>query len=94
MDFPWGNAAKLIVASLVGLAASHSHSSINIANYKQEDIITRDVCIIGGGSTGTYSAVRLGDFNKSVIVVEINKWSAVSWALRLQRVVLQGLFAS
>lgn len=71
MGFPWGNAARLIVASLVGLAASHSHSVISIANYKQEDIITRDVCIIGGGSTGTYSAVRLGDFNKSVIVVEM-----------------------
>ena len=71
MCFPWGNATKLIVASLVGLAASHSYSSISITNYKQGDIITRDVCIIGGGSTGTYSAVRLGDFNKSVIVVEM-----------------------
>jgi hypothetical protein len=71
MGFTWGNAAKLIVASLVGLAASLPHSSTNVANYKPEDIITRDVCIIGGGSTGTYSAVRLGDFNKSVVVVEM-----------------------
>ena len=38
--------------------------------YKPEDIITRDVCIIGGGSTGTYSAIRLRDMGKSVVVVE------------------------
>ncbi|OCK84768.1 FAD dependent oxidoreductase [Lepidopterella palustris CBS 459.81] len=40
-------------------------------DWKPQDIITRDVCIIGGGATGTYSAVRLRqDMNKSVIVVE------------------------
>lgn len=39
-------------------------------DYKPKDIITRDVCIIGGGSTGTYSATRLHDMGKSVVVVE------------------------
>lgn len=38
--------------------------------YNPKDIITRDVCIIGGGSTGTYSAIRLRDMGKSVVVVE------------------------
>ncbi|CRG91727.1 hypothetical protein PISL3812_08779 [Talaromyces islandicus] len=32
--------------------------------------ITRDVAVIGGGAGGTYAAVRLGDYNKSVVVVE------------------------
>jgi hypothetical protein len=33
-------------------------------------VIERDVCVIGGGSAGTYTAVRLGDFGKSVVLVE------------------------
>jgi hypothetical protein len=32
--------------------------------------VERDVCIIGGGSAGTYTAVRLGDLGKSVLLVE------------------------
>jgi hypothetical protein len=32
--------------------------------------IVRDVCIIGGGSAGTYTAIRLRDLGKSVAVVE------------------------
>ncbi|KAK2467487.1 hypothetical protein APHAL10511_000342 [Amanita phalloides] len=34
------------------------------------DVIYRDVCIIGGGSAGTYTAVRLSDLGQSVVVVE------------------------
>ncbi|OJJ32699.1 hypothetical protein ASPWEDRAFT_743519 [Aspergillus wentii DTO 134E9] len=34
------------------------------------DTITRDVCIIGGGSTGTYAAIQLKDQKQSVVVVE------------------------
>ena len=33
-------------------------------------VIRRDVCVIGGGSAGTYAAVRLGDLGASVVVVE------------------------
>ena len=33
-------------------------------------MIRRDVCVIGGGSAGTYTAVRLGDLGRSVVVVE------------------------
>ncbi|KAE9372618.1 FAD/NAD(P)-binding domain-containing protein [Stipitochalara longipes BDJ] len=40
-------------------------------NFSAADTITVDVCIVGGGSTGTYSAVRLSqDLGKSVIVIE------------------------
>ena len=35
-----------------------------------DDIIIRDVCVIGGGSSGTYTATRLRDSNKSVVVLE------------------------
>jgi NAD(P)-binding Rossmann-like domain len=39
--------------------------------FSAADTIIRDVCIIGGGSTGTYAAVRLRqDLGKSVVVVE------------------------
>lgn len=34
------------------------------------EIITRDVCIIGGGSSGTYAAVQLRKAGKSIVVVE------------------------
>jgi hypothetical protein len=32
--------------------------------------IVRDVCVIGGGSSGTYAAVRLRNLGKSVVVLE------------------------
>ncbi|KAK1450550.1 FAD dependent oxidoreductase [Colletotrichum melonis] len=38
--------------------------------FKPEDIIQRDVLVVGGGATGTYAAVRLRDQNKTVAVVE------------------------
>ena len=37
---------------------------------KGKDIVSRDICIVGGGSAGTYAAIRLLDMNKTVIVVE------------------------
>jgi hypothetical protein len=33
-------------------------------------VIRRDVCVVGGGSSGTYTAVRLRDLGRSVVVVE------------------------
>jgi phytoene dehydrogenase-like protein len=39
-------------------------------DWKPEDIITRDVAIIGGGASGTYAAVRIRDMNQSVVIVE------------------------
>jgi hypothetical protein len=33
-------------------------------------VIRRDVCVLGGGSSGTYAAVRLRDLGRSVAVVE------------------------
>ncbi|MGK5683515.1 FAD-dependent oxidoreductase [Actinoplanes sp. URMC 104] len=33
-------------------------------------VVKRDVCVLGGGSAGTYAAVRLRDLGRSVVVVE------------------------
>lgn len=33
-------------------------------------VIERDVCVVGGGSSGTYTAVRLRDEGRSVVVIE------------------------
>lgn len=44
--------------------------NFNTTAYPDSAIITRDICIIGGGSTGTYSAVRLSDSGKTVVVIE------------------------
>ena len=49
---------------------SLTKAAIDPAAFPASSIITRDVCIIGGGSTGTYSAIRLSDSGKSVVVVE------------------------
>jgi hypothetical protein len=46
------------------------NASINTADFSPDDIITRDVCIIGGGASGTYRAIQLHDQGKSVIIVE------------------------
>lgn len=52
-----------------GVAVSPSPEIDGLFNQDVE-FITRDVCIIGGGSTGTYAAIRLKDSGKSVAVVE------------------------
>lgn len=38
--------------------------------YAPEDVLRRDVAIIGGGSTGVYAAVGLRERGKSVAVIE------------------------
>jgi hypothetical protein len=55
----------------VGLLSVSHAIPLYKRDFAAQDIITRDVCIIGGGATGTYSAVRLReDFNKSIVIVE------------------------
>lgn len=34
------------------------------------EVLQRDVCIIGGGASGTYAAVRLQQMGKSVALIE------------------------
>ncbi|KAL2830472.1 hypothetical protein BDW59DRAFT_17986 [Aspergillus cavernicola] len=40
------------------------------AAFPPEDVITRDVCIVGGGATGTYAAVQLVERGHSIVIVE------------------------
>lgn len=48
-----------------------SNISLEVADYAPEDVIVRDIAVIGGGASGTYAAVRLQqDLNRSVILVE------------------------
>lgn len=42
----------------------------SFTSFPPSDIIERDVVVIGGGSSGAYTAVRLRDSGKSVIIVE------------------------
>ncbi|KAL4896549.1 hypothetical protein BDV59DRAFT_210178 [Aspergillus ambiguus] len=44
--------------------------AIAAAGFAQKDIVTRDVCILGGGATGTYAAVQLRAKGHSVALVE------------------------
>lgn len=45
--------------------------SFDVADYAPDDVIVRDVAIVGGGASGTFAAVRLQqDLNQSVAVVE------------------------
>ncbi|KAJ5586736.1 uncharacterized protein N7459_002501 [Penicillium hispanicum] len=56
------------IAGICHLAAAVS--ALSIPGFKAEDIITRDVCILGGGATGTYAAVQLREQGHSVALVE------------------------
>ncbi|KAI9769894.1 MAG: hypothetical protein M1839_003560 [Geoglossum umbratile] len=65
MGLIWKCALALIGASYVV-----AHSEPDDDDWAAGDVISRDVCVIGGGSSGTYAAIRLRDMNQSVVVVE------------------------
>ncbi|KAI9045048.1 FAD/NAD(P)-binding domain-containing protein [Aspergillus affinis] len=39
-------------------------------SYDRDDVVTRDIVVVGGGSTGTYAAINLLDLGQKVVVVE------------------------
>ncbi|WP_034262779.1 NAD(P)/FAD-dependent oxidoreductase [Actinospica robiniae] len=51
-------------------AAAHAAQDPAAGTSGARRVIERDVVVIGGGSAGTYTAVRLTDLGKSVVVVE------------------------
>ena len=59
----------VFLAAILPLASA-SFFTINGVQYKVDQIITKDIAIVGGGSSGTYSAVQLKDLGKSVVVIE------------------------
>jgi hypothetical protein len=60
-------AAGSATASLGPSGAAAAAGTIDATGAR---VIRRDVCVIGGGSAGTYAAVRLRDLGRSVAVVE------------------------
>jgi hypothetical protein len=56
-----GTGAAVTAASLGGTTSAKAAAG---------EVIEREVCIIGGGAAGTYTAVRLRDLGQSVVVVE------------------------
>lgn len=59
------------LGALLALAGATAPAvSFDNKDYAATHIIVRDVVIVGGGSSGTYTAVRLRDSGKSVVVVE------------------------
>ena len=65
-----GATAAGSVAASFSSPAADAAARDTAADIANAQVIRRDVCVIGGGSAGTYTAVRLGDFGKSVVVVE------------------------
>jgi len=61
------NVLKLLSYSAAGFAAAGLSSRTAFAKTK---VIERDVCVIGGGSSGTYTAVAVKDAGRSVVVLE------------------------
>ncbi|KAM0805647.1 flavin-containing superfamily amine oxidase-like protein [Usnea florida] len=61
---------SLLLLSLSALIRASPSASIDESAYSSSSIIRRDVCIIGGGSSGTYAAIGLRDKGKSVAVIE------------------------
>ena len=69
-----------LLCSRIGLAAalavresdtnSSSFCIFDTSSYSSGNVITRDVAVIGGGSSGTYGAIKLRDMGRSVVVVE------------------------
>jgi hypothetical protein len=50
------------IPQITGTSRSRAHV--------ERTVLERDVCVIGGGASGTYSAVRLRDAGRSVVVVD------------------------
>jgi hypothetical protein len=69
MQFRRRSVLKLMSASAAALATSGLRKARR-AFASGCKVIERDVCVIGGGSSGTFSAVRLRDSGKSVVVLE------------------------
>jgi 2-polyprenyl-6-methoxyphenol hydroxylase-like FAD-dependent oxidoreductase len=65
---------SVLGSGMGGVAVAHAlaygHDSFDVASYAKNDIIRRDVAVVGGSATETYAAIKLGDMDKSVVLVE------------------------
>jgi hypothetical protein len=67
VNFSGSLSACLLATTVV---ASTTPSPFDAKLFKSQNIITRDVAVIGGGAAGTYAAISLKDKGKSVVVIE------------------------
>lgn len=58
------------LGSLLSLVPLALALPLNSSSFAENDIIQRDVAIIGGGSSGTHAAIRLQDLGNTVVVIE------------------------
>jgi hypothetical protein len=65
-----GTGVAAATAALVPDSAAAAAGASPARGGEGGGVIRRDVCVIGGGATGTYAAVRLRDLGHSVVVVE------------------------
>jgi hypothetical protein len=59
-----------LLSGFLRVSAESRPYVVNGRNYHVDEVVTRDITVLGGGSAGTYSAIRLRDLGKSVAVVE------------------------
>jgi beta-cyclopiazonate dehydrogenase len=71
--FPKTLVQLVSVALVLGKAAGVSND-IDESEFKSEDVIERDLCVLGGGASGVYGAIRAKDSGHSVVVVEKNDY--------------------
>ncbi|KAI4863875.1 FAD/NAD(P)-binding domain-containing protein [Hypoxylon rubiginosum] len=60
----------MYIQALWTTGSDSTDPNTDLASIGPDDTLYRDVVVIGGGSSGTYTAVRLGDYNKTVAIVE------------------------
>ncbi|KAK6840825.1 amine flavin-containing superfamily protein [Apiospora arundinis] len=59
----------IILFASIALGSTAS-SNTDPAKYDSQDVIYRDVVVVGGGSSGVYSSMRLRDHGKTVMIIE------------------------
>ncbi|AEO67406.1 uncharacterized protein THITE_2116300 [Thermothielavioides terrestris NRRL 8126] len=59
-----------VFSSLPATIAAACADQFDPSCYASADVLTRNVAVIGGGSSGTYAAVKLRDAGRSVVVIE------------------------
>lgn len=60
----------LLKLTTVTLRTTPIQVNLNCVSYTFHNIITRNVCTKGVGSPGTYSAIRLSDLDKLIVVIK------------------------
>ena len=69
LTFAWAAILPLFSSVLVAALPEPAVEALG-RSWVSDDIITRDIAVIGGGASGTYAAIRLGELNKTVMLIE------------------------